>query len=93
MNYIGTYQYDKINVIELKLPKYCIRVLYKRVIVRKNGISCEVSKCLFFSPFIKVSYTLPFISINMIHSAIHIYTDEIVAYRTLPVYNILIQNS
>ncbi|PGG78700.1 hypothetical protein CON73_30960 [Bacillus toyonensis] len=57
MNYIGTYQYDKINVIELKPPKYCIRVLYKRVIVRKIGISCEVSKCLFFCLFINASFT------------------------------------
>lgn len=49
MSYIGTYQYSVINVIELKPPKYCIRVLYNLIIVRKIGISCEVSKCLFFA--------------------------------------------
>lgn len=37
---MGTYQYTKINAIELKTPKYCIRVVYHRIIVRKIGISC-----------------------------------------------------
>lgn len=49
MNYIGTYQYAKINVIELKPPKYCIRVLFNLIIVRKIDISCEVLEFLFFS--------------------------------------------
>lgn len=48
MNYIGTYQYAKINVIELRSPKFN-RVLFKSIIVRKIGISCEVLKFLFFS--------------------------------------------
>lgn len=49
MNYIGTYQYTKINVIRHKSPNYCIRFLYKLIIIRKNGISCEVLKYLFFA--------------------------------------------
>lgn len=49
MNFIGTYQYAKINTIELKPPKYCIRVLFNLIIVRKIGISCEVLKYLFFA--------------------------------------------
>ncbi|PDZ87388.1 hypothetical protein COF68_34110 [Bacillus toyonensis] len=57
MNFIGTYQYAKINTIELKPPKYCIRVLFNLVIVRKIGISCEVLKCLFFCLFINASFT------------------------------------
>ncbi|PFC74911.1 hypothetical protein CN290_10940 [Bacillus cereus] len=61
MNYMGTYQYTKINAIELKSPKYCIRVLYKCIIVRKNGISCEVMECLFFSPLINSSFTSLFV--------------------------------
>ncbi|PFX64862.1 hypothetical protein COL35_24595 [Bacillus toyonensis] len=57
MDYIGTYQCVKINVIQLKAPKYCIRFLYNCTIVRKIGISCEVLKCLFFCLFINVSFT------------------------------------
>lgn len=49
MNFIGTYQYAKINTIELKPPKYCSRVLFNPIIVRKIGISCEVLKYLFFA--------------------------------------------
>ncbi|PEJ59365.1 hypothetical protein CN906_29010 [Bacillus toyonensis] len=64
MDYIGTYQYAKINIIELKPPKYCIRVLYKRIIVRKNGISCEVLKCLFL-PLYKCIIHFPFVIMNI----------------------------
>lgn len=64
MNYIDTYQYTEIHAIELEIPKYCIRFLIIYLIVRKIGISCEViSVC--FPTFIKVSYTLPFISTNI----------------------------
>lgn len=52
MNYIDTYQYTEIHVIELKIPKYCIRFLFIYLIVRKIGISCEVIQSLFFSFFI-----------------------------------------
>lgn len=63
MNYMNTYQYAEINANELEIPKYCIRFLFIHLIVRKIGISCEViSVC--FPTFIKVSYTLPFISTN-----------------------------
>lgn len=46
MNYIATYQYAKIHVIELEIPKYGIRFLFNYLIVRKIGISCEL--CLYF---------------------------------------------
>ena len=42
MNYIDTYQYAEIHTILLEIPKYCIRFLFIHLIVRKNGISCEV---------------------------------------------------
>ncbi|PGB14086.1 hypothetical protein COM09_13435 [Bacillus toyonensis] len=51
MNYIDTYQYTEIHVIELEIPKYCIRFLFTYLIIRKIGISCEVVKSLFFSFF------------------------------------------
>ncbi|QWG98658.1 hypothetical protein EXW33_29105 (plasmid) [Bacillus toyonensis] len=57
MNFTGTYQYAKINTIELKPPKYCVRVLFNPIIVRKIRISCEVLKCLFFCLFINASFT------------------------------------
>lgn len=42
MNYISTYQYTEINAIELEIPKYCIRFLFKSYIVRKIGILREL---------------------------------------------------
>ncbi|PGB66602.1 hypothetical protein COM12_14825 [Bacillus wiedmannii] len=47
MNYIATYQYTKIHVIELEIPKYGIRFLFNYIIVRKIGISCEVVVCFY----------------------------------------------
>lgn len=47
----GVYKYTKIHVIELEIPRCVIRILYNPLIVRKIGISCEVVRCLFFSPF------------------------------------------
>jgi hypothetical protein len=32
----------EIHTILLEIPKYCIRFLFIHLIVRKNGISCEV---------------------------------------------------
>lgn len=64
MNCMGTYQYTKINAIELKSPKYCSRVLYKRIIIRKNGISREVLKCLFL-PLYKCIVHFPFVIMNI----------------------------
>ncbi|PEP77275.1 hypothetical protein CN581_24420 [Bacillus toyonensis] len=64
MNYIGTYQYAKINTIELKPSKYRIRVLFNLIIVRKIGISCEVLKCLFF-PLYKCIVHFPFVIMNI----------------------------
>lgn len=71
MNYISTYQYTEINAIELEIPKYCIRFLFKSYIVRKIGISCEVVGCLFFPLFIILlcssnkMHHAPFISMNI----------------------------
>ncbi|PDZ92960.1 hypothetical protein COO14_21535 [Bacillus toyonensis] len=64
MNCLGTYQYTKINAIELKPPKYCIRVLFNFIIVRKIGISREVIRCL-FSPF----FIILLCSSNKMHHA------------------------
>ncbi|MBH0357142.1 hypothetical protein DKP85_02530 [Bacillus thuringiensis] len=64
MNCLGTYQYTKINAIELKPPKYCIRVLFNFIIVRKIGISCEVLKCLLF-PLYKCIVHFPFVIMNI----------------------------
>lgn len=47
MNYIDTYQYTEIHVIELEIPKYCIRFLFIHLIVRKIGISREVVVCFY----------------------------------------------
>ncbi|PGQ50479.1 hypothetical protein COA20_02380 [Bacillus thuringiensis] len=64
MNHMDTYQYTEMHDMELEIPKYCIRFLFINLIVREIGISCEVvSVC--FPAFIKVSYTLPFISTNI----------------------------
>lgn len=60
MNYIGIYLYAKINVIRHNIPKYCIRFLYKLIIIRKNGISCEVLNCLFL-PLYKCIIYFPFV--------------------------------
>lgn len=49
MNCIDTYQYTEIHAMELEIPKYCIRFLFIYLIVRKIGISCEVSAYLFFT--------------------------------------------
>lgn len=46
MNYIAAYQYTKTYAIELEIPKHGIRFIFKYLIVRKIGISCEV--CVFF---------------------------------------------
>lgn len=42
MNHMDTYQYTEIHANELEIPKYCIRFLFIHLIVRKNGISCEL---------------------------------------------------
>lgn len=47
MNYIDTYQYSEIHAMELEIPKYYISFLFKHLIVRKIGISCEVASMFF----------------------------------------------
>lgn len=54
-SHIPMYQYTKIHVIELEIPKYGIRFLFNYLIVRKIGISCEFVGCLFF-PFFYNSF-------------------------------------
>ncbi len=53
MDYIATYQYTKINAIDLEIPKYGIRFLFNYLIIRKIGISCEVIVCFYIHlPFL-----------------------------------------
>lgn len=49
MNYIGTYQYTKIDETRSKSLDTVIRFLFNSLIVRKIDISCEVYKILFFT--------------------------------------------
>lgn len=58
MNYIDTYQYAEIHTILLEIPKYCIRFLFIHLIVRKNGISCEVEQYFFFLTFYFYAYPM-----------------------------------
>ncbi|PGS97270.1 hypothetical protein COD09_21060 [Bacillus cereus] len=57
MHYIGVYKYTKTDESDLEIARHCIRFLYDYHILRKIGISCEVSKCLFFRLFINASFT------------------------------------
>lgn len=54
---MDTYQYTVIHANELEILKCCIRFSFAHIIVRKNGISCEVLRCLFFRLFINASFT------------------------------------
>lgn len=47
MNYIDTYQYTELHDNELEIPKYRIRFLFIHLIIRKIGISRELSLCFF----------------------------------------------
>ncbi|OWT48524.1 hypothetical protein CER22_25120 [Bacillus sp. K2I17] len=82
MNYIDTYQYKEIHANELKIPKYCIRLLFIYLIVRKIGISCEVVGSLFllllinfYAPLTKyvIHFTLSSVSVSFSFRYIPLY--------------------